>query len=261
MAYFWLYDGTNTYSLDDNVVSLVIGSVNRNYEVKNFAGADGGYITGDGNLSTNTISFSRKNRLDSTAGTAWNAARNILINWFTKTKSEDIYLRILNGEGTDTYETKIKPFNKGDIQFTTLGITNAESFEFVSEWGYFQKITAETDTLAITDNTEHSLSVTNGGNIETPIECNFTPTGAESLFQVTLADSYGFRLEKTNFAAGVEIKYTTADGKLYFDDVEQKASQYLTAGSVFKIPPGTFYLYILCSGAGSFDYSFNEREI
>jgi hypothetical protein len=261
--YFWLYDGTNTYSLDDNVVSLVIGGVNRNYEVKNFAGADGGYITGDGNLTTNTISFSRKNRLDSTSSTAWNASRNTLISWFTKAKTTDLYLRILNGEGTATYETKIKPMKKGDVQFSTLGITNAESFDFTSEWGYFQIITGSetTDTLAITGSTEQTLEVTNSGNIETPIECNFTPTGAESLFQVTLADSYGFRLEKTNFAAGVEIKYTTADGKLYFDDVEQKASQYLTAGSVFKIPPGTFNLYILCSGAGSFDYSFKARII
>ena len=261
--YFWLYDGSTTYSLDDNVISLTIGGVSRNYEVVQFAGGDGGHITGDGNLASNTITFSRKNKLDSTSSTAWNAARNTLISWFTKAKSTDLYLRIRNGEDTKTYETLIKPVTKGDVQFNTLGITNAETFDFVSEWGYFQIITGSetTDTLAITGSTEQTLSVTNAGNIETPIECNFTPTGAESLFQVTLADSFGFRLEKTNFAAGVEIKYTTADGKLYFDDIEQKASQYLTGGSVFKIPPGTFNLYILCSGAGSFDYSFKERVI
>ena len=258
-----MYDGTNTYSLDDNATSLTIGGVSRGYEVVEFAGADGGHIIGNGNLATNTITFGRKNRIDSTSNSAWNADRNTLISWFARAKTTDLYLRIQNGEETKTYETLIKPISKGNFQLTNIAISNAESFEFVSEWGYFQIIAGSetTDTLAITGSAEQSLEITNAGNIEAPIECNFTPTGAESLFQVTLADSFGFRLEKTNFDAGVEIKYTTADGKLYFDDVEQKASQYLTEGSVFKIPPGTFDLYIRCSGAGSFDYSFKERVI
>ena len=263
MAWFWLYDDTasETYSLDDNVINLNIGGVNRNFNVEDFSGADGGYLRGLGNYSTNTITISKKNKLDSTSSTAWNAARNTLIKWLSKPKNNVLYLRIRNGENTKTVQTRIIPISKGDDTYANISITGTVSYSFQSLWGYFENTTASTDTLAITGSSEQSLEIINSGNIETPIECNFTPTGAETLFQVVLADSYGFRLEKTSFAAGVEIKYTTADGKLYFDDIEQKASQYLTGGSVFKIPTGTFNIYITCSGAGSFDYSYNERYI
>lgn len=265
MAWLWFYNDTTstTYNLDDNVINLNLGGVKRNFTIAEYAGADGGHLKGDGSYRSNIITISKRNISDATSDTAWNANRNTINKLLTIPKSNMLYLYIRNGEDTKTYRTRVIPMDRGAETWGYLTITDPVSYNFRSLWGYLEIIPGSetTDTLAITGSTEQTLSVTNAGNIETPIECNFTPTGAESLFQVTLADSFGFRLEKTNFAAGVEIKYTTADGKLYFDDIEQKASQYLTGGSVFKIPPGTFNLYILCSGAGSFDYSFKERVI
>ena len=150
--WFYLYDSSGTYDLDANVINLNIGGVNRNYDIKKFAGASGGYLTGEGNYSPNTITFSKKNKINSTSSTAWNDARNTLINWFTKPKSTDIYLRITDGESPNTkiIETKIIPMDKGAENIKSINIIDTVGFSFESEWGYFKNVVASTDTLAIT---------------------------------------------------------------------------------------------------------------
>lgn len=265
MAYFWLYDGTNTLDIDATVNGLSLGGSKRNFDVIEFAGSNGGSIRGFGNYQPKTIIVTRKERAEGTDATAWNSRRNDLMKWFTRPAYQTIYFYVKDGEASNTLRTRVYCQELDQDSYKYYRVTeNERAFKLISPTGYFENVTANTNALsplAITSNTEQTITFTNNGNIECPLLCQFTPTANETSFQVNLAEGYGFKLEETYFLAGQEIIYDTSNGGLTINGAAQSPLQFLTAGSIFQIPPGSVTLYITCSGAGSFEYSFNERYI
>lgn len=265
MAFFWLYDGTNTLELDSVVNGLTLGGSKRNFEVIEFAGTNGGSIRGFGNYQPKTIIVTRKEIAESGDSTAWNSRRNDFMLWFTAPAYKIIWFYVKNGEGTLTLRTRVYCQEIDQDSYKYYRITESErAFKLISPDGFFENVTATDNSstpLAIVDNTENTVAITNAGNIECPCIFYFTPTANQTSFQVKLADGYGFKLEQTYFLAGKEIKYNTLDGSLYIDNVLQNPLQFLTAGSIFQLPPGAVNIYVTCSGAGSFEYEFYTRYI
>jgi len=258
-TYFWLDNGSTTIAFDDEVSELEISGNSRDYKAVEITGTDGGTITGYGTYSPKTITISRKETKGS-AGTAWNTARNTFMSWLTTPATTDLYFYLLSGEGTLTVGGKVYPQKIGGDKYKYYGISETREFTLLLPQGYLENINASTGSSAIADDSEHTVSITNSGLLDVPAVLSFTPTGAETMFQCQTADNFGFRLEG-NFSSGVKVSYDTADGSLTIGGVAQNALQYLTAGSVFKLLPGTNSVYVQCSGAGSFDYSFKTRYI
>ena len=50
-------------------------------------------------------------------------------------------------------------------------------------------------------------------------------------------------------------------GKLTLGGAEVNAADYISAGSEFQILPGSVTSFVKASGAGTFEYSFNQRYI
>jgi hypothetical protein len=64
-----------------------------------------------------------------------------------------------------------------------------------------------------------------------------------------------------NFFAGTEITYNTESGALTIAGQSVDPTLYLSAGSVFNVQPGSQSIYVTCSGAGTFEYEFNELYV
>jgi len=198
---------------------------------------------------------------NTTGNTTWNSTRNDFFEWINTANWDNLWFYIKHNDGTTITRTRCYPSPSSSEKYNYIKVSEAMTFEFLCPKPYFTNTTASTGTKAIADSSEHSQAITNNGNLETSIQCKFTPTGTETLFQVELADDYGFRLEKYNFAAAEQIVYDTADGSMTINSLSVNASQYLTAGTIFNLPIGASTLYITCSGAGTFAWSFSERYI
>ena len=260
---FWLYDdsSSDTLILDSTVQEVSIGGADRDYKVIDYAGAPGGQIRGFGVIGPRKLRVGRKEKAESGDINFFNSRRENLIEWFSKPRYKNIWLYIRNGEDDTTVRTRAYPQQISDDKFKFLRITDMKSFDLLLPDGVFQNISASTGTLAITGSTTQQQALTNNGTWETPIELKFTPTGNETLFQVELSDQFGIRLEKNDFTAGQQIVYNTLDGSMTIGGLDVLPSQFLTAGTVFNIPPGACTLDIKCSGAGTFAWSYNERYI
>jgi hypothetical protein len=261
MAQYWLYDGTNTLELDERIVKLSLGGNKRAFSFKNYMGANGASIRGFGEYSTKKFILTRIEKAESGDLSAWNSRRNDFMIWATKARVTDVWLYQKDGENSITMRTKVYFSKIPSDQYDHLLISKERPFELISPSGVWENTTATTDTEAITSSVEQTVSITNNGNIEAPIQCKFTPTGNETLFSCYLYNNYGFTLERSFFTAGQQIIYDTEDNVMTIAGTEVELAQYLTAGSVFNIPTGTFNLYVKCSGPGTFAYSFNQRYI
>lgn len=262
MSEFWLQDDdSNTLELESNVPVLTLGGTTRSYKVDNYAGAPGGILRGFGTPAAKKFKFTRREKTEDGDNNAWNSRRNAFLRWLTFPKWKNLWLYIRNGEDTFTVKTQVYISKVGDEKYKYIKVSDDRTIELISPSGLFKKTTANTDTLAITGSTSQSLAVTNNGTWEASIQCKFTPTADQTLFSVWIADSYGFILEKTSFPASEQIVYDTDDNSLTIDGETQLLSQYLTGGSIFNLPAGSSTLYIQCSGAGSFAYSYYERYV
>lgn len=258
MAYYYLYDGTSTYELDEKVWKLDLGMPKRNWKIDKNAGGHGGILRGQGFYEDRTISIELRFR--GTGATAIDSVRNTFLIWINKAHWQSLYFYIKHANGTTITRTQCFPSPNGGESYKTLRASDALEFSFYCPNPFFSNVSADTGTLAITSGTEQTQSVTNDGNIDCPIKCKFTPTSAETFFQVKLAEDYGFTLTG-NFQSGVQLVYDTANGSLTIGGVDVSVSQYLTAGSVFNILSGANTLYITCSGAGTFAWEFAERYV
>lgn len=268
MAFYWLArittdeDGVetveDTLDLGANVQEITLGDNRRDYKVTAFAGSAGGYIRGFGTPGSKKFKVGRQERVESGDTTAWNSRRTTFMKWFTRTRTEDIFLYIRDGEDTFTVRTLVYCTKIGADKIKQQKITDIRSFELISPKGIYENIVADTDSEAVTTG-DNTVSVSNDGMWETPIICKFTPTGDETKFGVQITDQFGFVLEKNNFDAGLEIVYDTSDNSLTIDGGIISTVSYLTAGGIFMLPPGDTDLTVTVSGAGTFEYEFTER--
>lgn len=260
MAQFWLYDGTNTLDLDATVQELKLGGSKRSYKVAPFAGSAGGFIRGFGTVGSKTFSFSRKEKVEGSDITAWNSRRNDLASWALRSRTENIYLRIRDGENSFTVQTLIYFTEIGVDKYKNYRITDMKEYKMISPKGVLENIVATTGSQAVVEG-DNTVTVVNSGIMECPIKCKFTPTGIESKFGTRIADQFGFVLEKLYFSSGLQIVYDTADNRLTIDGESQKVTQFLSSGSVFMLPPGSTDLLVNVSGPGTFAYEFNTRFV
>jgi hypothetical protein len=260
MAYFYLYDNTNTLNLDDRVYEISFGGNKRNFDIVNFASADGGYLRGFGNFSPKKFKIVEREKRDSGDIHFWNSRRDDFIKMFTQPPYIQPYLYAVDGENTSTWRTPVVCEDIGDLSFKNYYVPDNTDITLTGYEGVWTSLTSNSSTLSITSNSEHSFTLTNNGTIECAPTFSFTPTGNEESFSVKIAEDFGFLLEGT-FTAGVQISYNMSTGVLYIGGAMVSLSQYLSKGSHFKIPNGTNTVYVLCSGAGTFEYEFYERKI
>ena len=262
MAYFWIsQDGsTEILELDDRVYELTFGGNKRAFDVVDFASADGGHVRGFGNFKPKQISIIEREKKDTGDIHFWNSRRDDFMQWFTKPAYETLYFNVIDGENTSTYRTPIITTDIGNLKFKNFAVPDNTEISLTAYEGVWSNTGATTGSLSITSDTEHSTTLTNNGTIECAPVFTFTPTGNEESFAVKIAEDFGFLLEGT-FVAGVSISYDMEDGVLRIGGAMVSLSQYLSKGSHFKIPKGSNTVYVICSGPGTFSYSFYERKI
>lgn len=258
--FYYLYDGTNILNLDAKAYKIDLGTPKRRYSISPYAGAHGGYVKGQGLYGTREIKITL--RFHNKGGNnTWNATRNDLFNYINKMKHENLWFYILHNDDSTSTKVRIYPSPANSEVYNYILVSEPMGFKFLCKYPYFQNTSASSGSESVTDNSQHIFSINNTGKLETSCQFKFTPTGDETFFQVELANNHGFTLEKLSFLAGAEIIYDTGNQKLTIGGVEYKTSQYLTSGSIFNLPIGSNNVYVTCSGAGSFDYSFNTRFI
>jgi hypothetical protein len=258
MAYYYLSNLSTTYDFDDNVFTIDLGMPKRNWKIDNNAGSHGGILRNQGLYEHRVINVELK--FKGTGATTFAATRNNFLKWINKAHYQPLYFYVLHADGSTTTRTQCYPSPASSEKYKYIKVSENVNFDFFCPNPFFENVSSDTGTLAITGATEQTQAVTNDGNIDCPVRCKFTPTAAQTFFQVKLAEDYGFRLEG-NFSSGVQVVYDTSDGSMTIGGVEVLASQYLTSGSVFNIVPGSNNLYVTCSGAGTFGWGFAERYI
>lgn len=258
--FYYLYDGTNTLDLDANFYKVDLGTPKRRYSVAPYAGAHGGHVKGLGLYGARTIKIT--SRFHNKGGNnTWNSTRNDLFNYINKMKHENLWFYVKHNDDSTITRVRVYPSPANSEVYNYILVSEPVSFKFLCEYPYFQNTSASSDSESVTDDSQNTFSINNTGKLETSCQFKFTPTSDESFFQVELANNHGFTLEKTSFLAGSQIVYDTGNGSLTIGGVEYKTSQFLTSGSVFNLPIGSNNVYVTCSGAGTFAYTFYTRFI
>lgn len=258
MAYYYLDNLSTTYNFDTNVLDIDLGTPKRKYNIEDSAGTHGGIITGLGNYEPRTIKVTKK--FSTTSNTTWDATRTAFMTWINTSVNSTIYFCVKHNDGTTITRTRCYPSPGGSEKFKWIKSNEPWSFEFLCPKPYFENTTASTGSESVVDTTEHTFTVNNTGILDVPAIFTFTPTGAETMFQCLIADSFGFRLEGT-FTAAKEISFNMANNSLTIDSISQNLNQFLTSGGIFNLAIGSQSIYVRCSGPGTFGYSFYTRFI
>lgn len=258
--FYYLYDGTNTLNLDTNFFKIDLGTPKRRYEVREYAGAHGGHIKGTGLYEHREIKI--EFRYSNKGGNnTWNSTRNDYFNYINKMKHENLWFYIKHNDDSTITRVRIYPSPYGSEVYNFIEISEKIGYSFFCEKPYFQNILSSTGSQVISDSSQTTVSINNTGKLETSCQFKFTPTSDETSFQVELANSYAFTLEKISFPANSQIIYNTAGGSLTIGGVSYNPIQFLTSGSIFNLPIGLNNVYVTCSGAGTFAYEFYTRFI
>jgi hypothetical protein len=262
MAQFWLSENGSTeiLNLDNSVIELEIGGVKRAFNIEEFGGSNGGYFKGFGNITSRKIKVTRIDKAAQGDATAFNSDRNDFMKWFTKEAWQTTYFNILDGEGVNTYQAEVKCGVIPEDKYKFYRITDGRAFTLLLKDGLFTSTSESSGSLAITGSTQQTTTITVGGNIGVWPTFKFTPTGLESSFQVSVADGWKFTLSGT-FAAGVQLSYNMQNGELLIDNATVNVGAYLTGGSPFPLKVGDNTVYVLCSGAGLFEYNYYNRVV
>jgi hypothetical protein len=258
---FWLQDeDNNKLILDSNIQEINIGGFKRDYKVIEYAGAPGGQIRGFGKVGARKLKVSRREFIaNETENSFMNTNRDAFMIWISKVRYKDVWFYIQRPDGK-IIRTLAYPQVAGANMTDYVKYTELIDFTILLPEGLFTNTSSTTETKTIVDSSVHNLNLTNSGTWEAPGIYKFTPTSTESLFQVDLADQFGFKLEG-NFIGGTEIAYNTADNSLTIGGLEVVTSQFLTAGTVFQLPTEAQTLNIITSGAGDFELEYNERYV
>jgi hypothetical protein len=265
MAQYWIYyiDGagsSNTLNLDNELNELTLGGNKRRFQFLDYAGQSGSALRGIGAYSKKQFIVTRTETIESGDASAWNSKRNDFMKYFTVPSYLDTYLYCQDGEQSKTLRTKVFCEQIPDDKYKNFRISDKRAFKLTSPSGVWENTSSTTGSVAITGSTEQSTSLTNNGILECPMTISFTPTGAETSWRIKIFEGYGIRFGGT-FTAGVKYSYNMKTGKLTRGGAEVNAAQFIAAGSPFQLPIGTTTAYIKTSGAGTFEYAYNERYI
>lgn len=258
---FWLSNDTTSVNLGDEVKEIELGESERSFEVARFARSNGGFIRGIGNYSPKKFSFTRDDFITTSAEQhAWNQQRNNFMVWFTQPFYQDLYLNMQYSTDTISLQTQVYPLKLPEDRFNeTWNINFSRGFELISPSGVWENTSATTGTTTIGSTSEQMVIVDNDGVIEAVPTYSFTPDGAGTLFQVKIAEGFGFRLEGT-FSSGVTIDYQM-DGRMFIGGAEVDVSNYLTAGSPFNFPSNRSTHVFVSATVGTFGWSLKDRYV
>lgn len=258
---FWLSDDSTTLDLGDNVHTISLGGNNRNFNVVEFANSNGGYLRGVGNYSPKKFTFTRDDYITTSAEQhPFNSQRNTFMKWFTRSFTTYVYLNMAYSTDLITLRTKVYPTKLPEDEFANNWVRDfGREFEVISPSGIWETTTQITTSVTISSSNEQEITITNNGVIECAPIFSFTPSTGCSVFQVKMADNFGFRLEAT-FSSGVQISYYMNTGILTIGGAEVDVSNYLILGSPFLFPAKTTSIFVTaCNGV--FEYSFPLRYI
>lgn len=256
--YYFLDDETNTLDLDSTFFTVNLGTPRRRYSIIPFGGSNGGYINGTGLYESREIVITT--RYTSTNINTWTSTRNNLFDWINKAKWEEVNFKIKFDDDSTIVKTRVYPSPANAEVYNFIRVSERVSFRFLCEKPYFENVTGTTGSQAIPDNSTQTVNIDNTGKYETSAKFKFTPTGNETLFQVELANNFGFTLGGS-FNAGVQVVYDTGNNSLTIGGVAFNALQFLTSGGPFNMPVGAVDYFVTTSGPGSFAYEFNERYV
>ena len=263
MSNIWLYlndDSSSTLELDNELNELTLGGNKRRYKFLDYAGQSGAAVRGFGSFGKKTFLATRTETIETGDTWAWNSKRGDFMKHFTVPAYKIQYLYITDGESSITARTRVYVQEIPPDKYKNYRLSEKRTFKIVSPSGVFENTTATTGSQVLADNSEYQVTLTNNGYIECPMTIEYTPTGAETEFRVKIAEGYGVRLGGS-FEAGVKVSFDMKTGKLTLGGAEVNAADYISAGSEFQILPGSVTSFVKASGAGTFEYSFNQRYI
>jgi hypothetical protein len=257
MAYYYFQiDGeSTTFDIDTEAINFQLPDVERNIEKVDLF-TDGSFIKGNSNFLSGEITFSKKITQSENDYTTWGALRNAVMRWLSLPKYKVLYFYIVDTLGA-SYRQRVYPISKGGESYTSIRISDECSFTFQMEKGYFEKFATTSRVKTLTTTTLELMSVNNAGALRVSPLFTFIPTANFNLFQIELAEGYGFRLE-TSFYIDDEITYDCATGIATINSSE--ITGILSYGSIFDLEPGNNTLYIYAT-TGALTVSYNERYI
>jgi hypothetical protein len=257
-THYQLYDGTNTYNLDSNAKVISFGYPGRINNFVQYAGGNGAVYRGFGRYTNRQISITFRFRESPVP--IGSSDRQTLVRFLTLPSSTDLWLRRLLSDESTWTKIKVYPQLKANEVYNTMKISDRITINFETEKAFFEAESSTTGSSAISDSTEHNVSITNGGDVDCPLQIKFTPTVNETRFKVTNSDGNGIILGGA-FNAGDQVVYDTSDNTMTIAAIDQTPQNYIVNGSPFTIPTGTNDVYVTCSGAGTFAYSFEARYL
>ena len=259
---FWLSDGTNTLILDNEVTQVNLGNVKREFSVKDYIGADGGILTGTGNLKSRKLTISRKEKAEDGDQSAWNSRRTEYLQWFMKNKNEDIYLYIRDGEDSFTVRTLVYCDNVGNEKYKYIKVSDDRDISLVMPAGILENttVTSYTGFTGLSGFGNISLSPEIGGINDVPGIWSITPNATLNTAKIWIGESIGFTIAGP-FDVSNEVIYDHRDNTFSIAGVNYSIYNYLQSGGRFVMPAGTDTIYYYFSASVDLELTLYERYI
>jgi len=262
---FWLYDETNdeTLNIENNFADVNITGTKRAFKVANSGGSSGGFMLGNGNYNSKTITISRQEWVESGDASAWNSQRDDFTKWITKGKNTILWLYILNGEGTKTIKTRIYPISVGNDKLKNLAIADSRIFTFISPTGIFTNIAQTTAiaTEAIVAGAEHEITISNNGVADCYPIITFVPTTSLSYFYAKKSDGNGLKMGFSETTAGLPVTINTSTMLASINSNQILTATHIISGGPFTIAPDDKTFYFKSDVAGTLTVTWYERYI
>jgi hypothetical protein len=246
---------TTSIDIDDYYISFETGLPSMSYKL-NEVNANGGIVTGAGNLSGRIVKISRAfTKLDF-------SGRQNFIDWFTKPSYEVIYLRW----NTSSFNgiSRVYPMLSGGESFQVRNFNYSKelSFEMIMPDPYFESTTLTSISYNIDTTSLLSTSVTiTGGKIFPRFVLNSTSICTD--IQLILDNNYGFRLDYSIQAENEAIIYTSnCKLEFYVNSVNTGGLYFSSLSTPFEFLGGVnnFDLIITTTGS-SFSIKYYERRL
>lgn len=262
MSYYYLKTGSDTLVLEDTVSELSLGGIKREFGVTNFIGADGGVVTGSGSIGSRKFTISRKEKVESGDGSAWNSRRSDYLKWFLKNKDVDVWLYVEDGESSIVTRTLVYCTDIGSEKYKNIRISGDRSITLVSPSGVFESTTT-TDYTGYTGLTGYgsiTLSPAVDSMLDVPGIWTINPNATLNTAKIWIAESIGFSLAGP-FSSGVDIIYDHKENTFTLGIITYNISNYLQSGGRFTIPSDTATIYYYFSASVDLDLSIYKRYI
>lgn len=262
MSYYYLYDGSSTLVLEDTVSGLSLGGLKRSFGVSDFIGADGGVISGTGTLGSRKFVISRKEKVESGDGSAWNSRRSDYLRWFLKNKDVDIWLYVEDGESSIVSRTLVYCLDIGTEKYKNIRISDSRSITLISPSGVFEETTATNYTgfTSLTGFGSITLSPAIASMLDVPGIWTINPNATLNTAKIWIAESIGFSLAGP-FTSGVDIIYDHRENTFTLGIITYNINNYLQSGGRFTIPSQTSTIYYYFSASVDLELSIYKRYV